>query len=126
MDNDEIKQYLHTRYVCVPEACHRIFVFPMHNMSHSIYRLAVHLEGEQNLYFVEGVEVARLLKNTDLTLRAWFKLNQNNIDARQYLYTETHNHFVFNVSKTIWTTRQKFNKPVLCRVNISLKKTLKK
>ena len=47
-DHDEIKQYLDTRYVCAPEACQRIFGFPMNNMSHAIYRLAVHLEGEQN------------------------------------------------------------------------------
>ena len=115
-DHDEIKQYLNTRYVCAPEACHRIFEFRMHNMSHAIYRLAVHLEGEQNLYFIEGEEEARLTKNIDSTITAWFKLNQENVNARQYLYTETHHHFVYNASKKIWTPRQKFNKPVLCRM----------
>ena len=68
-NHDEIKQYLDTRYVCAPEACQRIFEFPMHDMSHAIYRLAVHLEGKHtNLYFVEGEEEARLTKNTDSTL----------------------------------------------------------
>ena len=83
-------------------------------MSHAIYRLAVHLEREQNLYFIEGEEEARLSKNIDSTLTACFKLNQENINAKQYLYTETHDHFVYNVSKKNWTPRQKFNKPVLC------------
>ena len=69
-------------------------------MPHALYRLAVHLEEEQNLYFVEGEEKSRLSKNTDLTLTIWFKFNQEN--ARQYLITETHNHFYFNVSKKIW------------------------
>ena len=57
-DQDEFKQYLDTRYVCAPEACHRIFEFPMHNVSHAIYRLAVHLEGQQIVYFVDGQEAA--------------------------------------------------------------------
>ena len=115
-DHNEIKQYLDTRYVCVPEACHRFFQFPMHNMSHAIYRLAVHLEGEQNLYLIEGEEEARLSKNINSTLRGWFKLNQENVNARQYLYAKTHHHFSYNVSKKIWTPRQKFNEPVLCRM----------
>ena len=66
-DHDEIKQYLDTTYVCAPEACHGIFEFPMHNMSYAIYRLTVHLEREQNLYFIEGEEEARLSKNIDST-----------------------------------------------------------
>ena len=66
-DHDEIKQYLDTRYVCTLEACHRIFEFPIHNLSHAIHRLAVHLEGEKNLYFIEGEEKARLSKNIDST-----------------------------------------------------------
>ena len=62
-NHDEIKQYLDTRYVCDPEACHRIFEFPMHKMSFAIYRLAVHLEGEQNFkicILLKGEEEARL------------------------------------------------------------------
>ena len=43
-DHDEIKQYSDTRYVCDPEACHRIFEFTMHNMPYAIYRLAVDLK----------------------------------------------------------------------------------
>ena len=43
----------------------------MHDMSHAIYRLAVHLESERtNLCFVEGEKEARLSKNTDSTLTA--------------------------------------------------------
>ena len=69
-------------------------LYAMHNMSHAIYRLAEYLEGEQNLYFVEGEKEARNTKNTDSTLTAWFDLNQENLNARQYLCTEVHNFFV--------------------------------
>ena len=34
---DEIQQHLDTRYVCLPEACHRIFEFLMHKIYHAIY-----------------------------------------------------------------------------------------
>ena len=46
------------------EACHGIFEFLMHNMSHSIYPLGLHLEGEPNLYFGKGEKEASLSKNT--------------------------------------------------------------
>ena len=68
IDNDEIKQYVDTRYVCPPEACHRIFEFIMHGMSHAIYRLAVHDKNEQNVYFKEGCEHEFLDKNVETTL----------------------------------------------------------
>ena len=55
-------------------------------MSHAINKLAVHLEGEQNLYFIENEEEeARLSKNVNSTLTACFKFNQENVSARQYL-----------------------------------------
>ena len=87
IDNDEIKQYIDTRYVCPPEACHQIFEFVMHNMSHAIYRLAVHDENEQNVYFKEGCEDKFLDKNVDTTLTSWFELNKTDTAAHQYLYT---------------------------------------
>ncbi|XP_043481255.1 uncharacterized protein LOC122510566 [Leptopilina heterotoma] len=43
MHYDEPQHYLNTRYVCPPEAMHRLFEFNMHEQSHAAYRLAVHL-----------------------------------------------------------------------------------
>jgi len=48
---DEIDEYLSTRYVCPPEAMYRLNEYKLFEMSHCIYRLAVHLENEQNVYF---------------------------------------------------------------------------
>ena len=40
-DYDEIKQYINTRYLCPPEAMHRLLEYVLHKTSHTIKRLAV-------------------------------------------------------------------------------------
>jgi hypothetical protein len=44
---DEIKQFLDTRYVSTPEACWRVFNYPLCFRSHAVSRLAFHLPKEQ-------------------------------------------------------------------------------
>ena len=48
---DEIRDYLDARYVGPAEAAWRLFEFPMHGKSHTIERLPVHQEGEQQCAF---------------------------------------------------------------------------
>ena len=88
----------------------------MHKISHAIYRLAVHDKDEQNVYFKEGCGKAFKDKNCETTLTAWFKLNQNDASANQYLYTFIPQYYVYDKSKKIWTKRKKITKPVLCRM----------
>ena len=54
--NDEVKRYLDTRYVGPPEGAWRLLSFPMHDKSHHIERLAVHLEGGETIVFAGGQE----------------------------------------------------------------------
>ena len=70
--------YLNTRYVNPPEAMYRLLKFPMYSLSRVIYRLAVHLENEQFVYFKEGLEEESINRNLNTTLTAWFKLNASN------------------------------------------------
>ncbi|CAF1173465.1 unnamed protein product [Rotaria magnacalcarata] len=81
---DEIKAHLDARYASVPEAVWRLFEFPLHDKSHSIIRLAIHLPNMQPVYFAEGNELEALNRATekDTTLIAWFKLNRDNLVAR--------------------------------------------
>ncbi|CAF5002532.1 unnamed protein product [Rotaria sp. Silwood1] len=94
---DEIKAHLDARYVSAPEAAWRLFEFPLHDKSHAIIRLAVHLPNQQPIYFAEGKERQALERaaSKDTTLTAWFKLNSKDPDARQYLYHDIPHHFVF-------------------------------
>lgn len=88
IDYDGIRQYINTRYVSVPEAIYRIHDYNLHKMSHVIYRLAVHLENEQNVYFKEGEETQCLAKRNKTTLTAYFDLNRIDTNAKKYLYNE--------------------------------------
>lgn len=47
-----------------------------------------------------------LERNLDTTLMAWFKLNQENPDARQYLYTAIPNYFTFSKQTRSWNMRR--------------------
>lgn len=65
-DHDEIAQYLNVRYLSSLECCWRIFAFPTHRHVPNIVRLAVHLPGEQNVYFSENAgaqEIPMLLND---------------------------------------------------------------
>ena len=49
--HDEIKQYTEMRHVTACEACWRLFEFPMHDKSHAVTTLNIHLEDEQSVFF---------------------------------------------------------------------------
>ena len=110
---DEVRQHIDTRYVSAPEAAWRLFAFKMHDHSHAVFRLAVHLENMQQVTFRPGQEnrALELAATTFTTLTAWFRLNQENGEARQYLYHDIPHHFVFNKS-TGWKKRQRNTKMI--------------
>ncbi|XP_051173501.1 uncharacterized protein LOC127289553 [Leptopilina boulardi] len=116
MQYDEIQYYLNTRYVCPPEAMHRLYEFPMHEQSHATYRLAVHLPNQQSICFQEGLEEEAVNKFKNTTLTAWFKLNAEDSEARKYLYTEIPHNYVFVESSKTWKVRQRITKTLICRM----------
>ena len=83
---------------------------------HVIYRLAVHVENEQYVYFKEGSEEELINKNFNTTLTTWFQLNQTDMEARQYLYRDIPNFSIFNENTKTWTVRNKNRKPVFSRM----------
>jgi len=115
---DEVKSFLDARYICAPEAMHRLLEFDLHGKSHSIIRLAVHLEKQNCIYFKKGGEQKAFDKanQRDTHLTAWFKLNINDENARKYLYTQIPEHYVWHASECKWTERKKFRKPVIARM----------
>ena len=44
---DEVQQYIDARWVCAPEACWKIFSFPMYRMYPAVFRLQIHLPDRQ-------------------------------------------------------------------------------
>ncbi|XP_029347974.1 uncharacterized protein LOC103309041, partial [Acyrthosiphon pisum] len=100
-DQDEIANYVNSRYVSPPEAVWRLFSYHLHGKSHVVVRLPVHLEGRQNVYFAPGQEEERLqnqaVRHTKLT--QFFALNATNADARQYLYHDIPTHYTWHIPR---------------------------
>ena len=123
IEHDEIKQFLDARYVSAPEAVWRIFGYKLHDSTHTVYRLDVHLPDEQMVYFREGDEANALeraeRKNTKLT--AWFELNRRDPDAHDKLYTDIPYHYVFNEPTKRWKVRQRHVKLVSRMYNASVR-----
>ena len=69
----------------------------MHDRSHAVTKLQVHLPNQQLVYFEEGNEEEAVeqaaQRNTNLT--AYFQLNSEDAKARQYLYREIPLHYVY-------------------------------
>lgn len=95
LDHDEILQYLNTRYVGPHQAMFALMEYSLHEISHAIIRLAVHLPLEQSVLFEEGQEEDALERNEHTTLTAWFALNDSDPEARVHLYHDIPKHYVF-------------------------------
>lgn len=116
--HDEIDSYWNTRYVCAPEAAHRIFGFPL---SDAVVRLQVHLPGFESVRSEPGTEeVALEAANHRLsTLTAFFDENRrcrdlesehgtfpnDLIDCRNLRYHEMPEKFIFNDQR--WQERKR-------------------
>ena len=64
------------------EAMYRLLEYPLHELLHAIYRLALHLENEQYVYLKESSEEELIDKNLNTTLTAWFQLTERDLEAR--------------------------------------------
>lgn len=53
---NEVKNYIDGRYISAPEVMLRLLKNKMHDRSHSIIRLPVHLPNQQTITFEEGNE----------------------------------------------------------------------
>lgn len=116
---NEINNYLNCRYVSAPEATWRIFEFRMHDRTHAVIGLPVHLENTTQLDFDEGIEIIPELEERTLTtiLEAFFELNERDENARQYLYTQIPEHYVFSPSERRWNPRQQRGDRIIARIH---------
>ena len=88
-NRDEVKEYMDARYIGSAESCWHIFEFPMHAQKPTVYRLPVHLEDQQLIYYNPGDNVNDVLERAatkETPLTAWFKINQSKPEARNTTY----------------------------------------
>ena len=96
------------RYVSAPEAFWRLSEYNMHEQSHTVIRLPVHLLDQQPVYFQEGYQQEALERSAhgDTQLTGWFRLNQEDENAHQYLHTEIPTYYLFNKTNKKWVQRK--------------------
>lgn len=104
----EITSHLDARYVSAPEACWRIFKFPLSDQSYAICRLAVHLSRKQSVFFLSGNEQQAVVNaaSKDTNLNAYFKLNREEEYARQHFYREIPRRYGFMKKTNSWKSRR--------------------
>lgn len=111
---DEVKEYLDSRYISSVEAAWHIFEFPMHMKHPSVYRLPVHLPGEQMVVYDPGDDIQQVVEHAqakDTCLTGWFKANSDEAlitaGAHDILYQDFPKKFVWDKRGTKWTVRQR-------------------
>jgi hypothetical protein len=79
----------------------------MFGNSHTIVRMALHLEFEQIITFAVGqhLQAIERANNSDTTLTAWFKLNQSDSFANNILYGQIPKFYSWKQDKTEWSKR---------------------
>lgn len=88
----------------------------MHEKSHAIIRLPVHLPNMQAVYFYDEEErqASERAAQRNTMLTAWFELNRTDPDARRYLYADIPKHFVWKNNK--WQRRVRFGYKIVSRL----------
>ena len=106
---DEIQNHLDSRYITPPEACWRIFGFGLHENSHAVERLPIHLENHQNVTFQEGANAEELedaLERSSITkLTAFFSLCLTDNFAKTLLYHQVPEHYTWDQRRKCWKRR---------------------
>ena len=68
LKHNEIAAYLNCRYISAPEAIWRLSEYKMHQQTHTVIRLAVHLPEQQRVYTIEKVKKQQQLKEHPLKI----------------------------------------------------------
>lgn len=114
---DEVQGYLNARWVGSAEAMWRIYEFPMHHQSHSVINLECHLENQQRITFTEGNE-EHALEPRHTKLMAWFRLNIEDENARQFTYIEIPKYYTWHDRSKSWKKRQRGGDRIVSRLNV--------
>ena len=75
-NRDEVNDYENCRCYGSMEASYRLFAFPIANKKPPVQKLRIHLENEQDVFFVPGEEEQAMQTGRQTELTAFFKLNE--------------------------------------------------
>ena len=94
--NNEVEQFLNSRYISAAEGVWKLLNLPITDRSHAVVKLACHLPDQHSLIYQEGMEEEALMRGQlHTTLTAWFETNRLNESARSILYPDFPEHYVY-------------------------------
>ncbi|EHS63282.1 uncharacterized protein PGTG_21498 [Puccinia graminis f. sp. tritici CRL 75-36-700-3] len=108
-EGNETLKFINGRYIGPSEAVYRLLRFPTNERDPAIQRLAVHLDGQHSVYFIDHEGLQRQMETGSAartTLTEYFRLNRLNaigygVPARSLLYHEIPKYFR-------WTKKKRF------------------
>ncbi|KAF1854814.1 hypothetical protein Lal_00026526 [Lupinus albus] len=106
---NEIQQYVDARWICAPEALWKIFGFNLYQLYPSVVRLQIHLPNRQQVRFYDHQMINDILNddhNSKTMLTQFFALNNLDVEARHYLYTEIPKHYTWGRGNKEWQRRR--------------------
>jgi hypothetical protein len=108
---DEIEAYLQGRMLSASEAAFRILGLRLHQEWPPVICLHLHLPNHERLVFDPTMTVEEILDRHDAetTLTGWFKLNADDHDARNLLYTDLPEYYWWNNTLKRWIKRHNRN-----------------
>jgi hypothetical protein len=116
---DEIKEYLEGRYVGSCEAAWRTFGFGLGAHSHTIVRLPVHLDGDDQVVFDEAADLEDVAETAGghTKLTAFFKLCATLPPAsRDITYQDVPVHYTWHALTREWRKRQRGGSKTIGRI----------
>ncbi|GBN25995.1 hypothetical protein AVEN_80056-1 [Araneus ventricosus] len=115
---NEIANYIDARYVSAPEAMWRLLGSHMHDRSHALMRLPVHLPNQKRVTFKDGHEEEALqdARSRQTMLESWFQLNQSDPDAQTLLNSDIPYNYVHYHNN--WKRRKRGGKKIVARVYV--------
>ncbi|CAL0312721.1 unnamed protein product [Lupinus luteus] len=109
INTDEIQQYVDARWICAPEALWKIFGFNLYQLYPSVVRLQIHLPNRQQVRFYDHQMINDILNddhNSKTMLTQFFTLNNLDVEARGYLYSEIPKHYTWEKATKEWNRRR--------------------
>ncbi|KAG4990661.1 hypothetical protein JHK87_024118 [Glycine soja] len=110
--NDEIKEYVDSRYISPCEATWRIFGFPIHARKPAMEGLHFHLPGQHNVLYEDDDDIDDILSNSSISdskFLAWMNRNKYFSEGRNLTYSQFVSKFVYNQKARSWNLRKKGN-----------------
>jgi Helitron helicase-like domain at N-terminus len=108
-NRDEIKKYLDARYISSHEASWRLLEFKIHVQIPAVIPLPVHLPGQHNVTYDANQDAASVLERAEHSktmLMGYFEANTNYPKARELLYVQFPEKFVWQAKAKAWKPRQ--------------------